>query len=256
MKNDTILLCILPEQRVKVPGDWSSIGYPVKVNRDLTACLLSVHKYDDGHRVPLPIEQWESAEKEYLFNVDVRIDFNLICKILFEIVLMRNGLYIYSGSVDLSNIDNNLITNQNLKIGKPAIDTSVWAASCAVSASRLVGFAPGDSPMDIFYVGWFPRQDPVAKFLAHRWNRWDPQRGVPFVPNGPSPSVASVEITFYGEENEGLGLYLGEAFQGLLSPEWLRNLLGKDAVIARLSKCNLQDWFYNGSVSDLEILYP
>lgn len=196
------------------------------------------------------------AKKDYSFNVDAKIDFGLICKTLFEIVSMRDGLYIYSGSVDLSDINNSLIFNQNIKMGKPTIYTAVWAASCVVSASRLVGFAPGDSPTDIFYVGWFPRRDPVAKFLTQRWNGWNPQQGVPFVPNGPSPSVASVEITFYGKENEGLGLYLGEAFQGLLSPEWLRNLLGKDAVIARLSKCSLQDWFYSGSVSDLEILYP
>jgi hypothetical protein len=57
MKSGATLLCILPEQRVRVPVDWSSIGYPVKINRELTACLLSVYKYDDGHRVPLPIER-------------------------------------------------------------------------------------------------------------------------------------------------------------------------------------------------------
>lgn len=256
MRCSDTLLCILPDQEVYVPADWSSIGYPVRSNRSLAACLLRVYKYEDGHCVPLPLEQWKSAERDYSFNVDAQIDFDIISKIIFGIASFKRGLYIYSGCLEISFFDNNLNVNRNLKVGKPSIYTTVWVASRAMSASRLVGFAPGDSPTDIFYVGWFPRGDPVAQFLSHRWSHWGPQQDMPFVPNGPSPSVAGVEITFYGEENEGLGLYLGEAFRDLLTPEWLRNLLGKNTVIARLTKYSLRDWFYRGGVSDLEILYP
>jgi hypothetical protein len=255
MKNAFTLLCILPEKKI-VLADWSDIGYPVKAERELAACLLSVYQYDNGNRVPLPVEQWEFAKKSYLFNVDAQISFYLIFKIVKKIVKMKKGLYIYSGSIDCLQIDENLKLNQNIKIGKSSSDATIWAASCAQNGSKLVGFAPGDSPIDTFYLGWFPLQDPMAKFLVHRWHLWNPEQDGPFVPRGPSPTVSSVEITFYGEENESLGLYIGEAFQSFLSPEWLRNLLGKGAVIARLSRYSLQDWFYSGSVSDLEILYP
>ncbi len=248
------ILCVLSGS-TWVQADWSDIHPNLQGNRKLSACLWTIYQYDDEHGTPVPIRDWNLAKRNCLINVSsAHFTFEYLLGLLLKIVGNRQGLFVYSGST--SRVLEPDIGGEpvSLKMCSCLWTSTVYVASCTAEAPQLRGFPPGGAPTDYFYLGWLPQEDPIATILWQRWAEWSWAECEPFLPQGPSPSRYSVELTLFGEENDGLGLYLGEEFLDKVSPQWLRALLGEEAIIGELVRGDLSRWSVAGNMEDLRRL--
>ncbi len=245
------VLCVLSD-RTWVRADWSVIHPNLQGNRKLTACLWTIYQYDDEHGVPIPIRDWDLAKRNCLINVSsAHFTFEYLLDLLLKIVGKRRGLFVYSGSTSCALEPDMGREHMTLKMCRCLWTSTVYVASCTAEASQLRGFPPENTPADYFYLGWLPQEDPIVTILLQRWAEWPCAECEPFLPQGPSPSRYSVELTLFGEENDGIGLYLGEQFWDKVSPQWLRALLGEEAIVAELVRGDLCRWSVAGSLEDL-----
>ncbi len=251
MSEQLPILCILSEA-TWVRADWTHMRSDLKAERKLTACFTNVYQYDaSGQRKP--ITDWEAAKRECLINIGNHFSFNFLVEVIKKIVGNRKGFLVYSGSTTEYSSAEPLVITPTFKACRDPIYAVTFAASCAEEFPLLQGFPPGDTPIDHFYLGWFPEKDSdIIDVILERWQRWPSPDFSPFLPNGPSPSLYSVEITFFGEENTMLGLYVGETFENRVCVKWLREVFGTEVLLKRLIRGELWRWAFAGSYEDLE----
>ncbi|MCX7688239.1 MAG: hypothetical protein N2045_09735 [Fimbriimonadales bacterium] len=230
---------------------WRFIEPPRRASRRLAACFTNIYQYDDsGQRIPL--HDLEAAEKAHALHIGNHFSFADLKELLTRIVGEREGLFVYSGTTSRI-LEGHTLDGAYLK-GRRAAEysTSVYTASCAPDLEMLQGFPPEDTPVDNFYLGWLPASEAeIIELLLQRWERWLSLEAQPFLPDGPSPSAQAVEITFFGEENTLMGLYLPESFPHPPNPEWLYGVFGQEVLVKRLIRGDLWHWAFTGSIADL-----
>lgn len=242
------VLCIVPSDFLVQP-DWTSIGCEAGQPRGLCACLANIHTYSaDG---PTPIFDWPAARRDYGIMVEDLLTVPELTGILDELVPQGRGLFVLSGGL--------------LSDGVPRPDpiqhvghrfdykTCMAFPGCAYIGSRGAILADlwGAETVANSLIAYYPSGDTVAEHVIGRYETWPDSDCGPMLPNGPSPSRRSVELTLVGDEGEFTGLFVSDDMQESITPARLRKILGEDAILATVETDDFWHWLDFCNVDEL-----
>lgn len=195
----------------------------------------------------VPIRDWKTTVEEHAVMIEQYQTFSQLAGLLSGLVAEKPGMFVYSGTL-LEGVEKEMRvevhtdTMRYLKTCPREPYSGDYAAACASSLENLVGFDPEVGHGLPFTLGWFPADDPIAPEIVRGYNQWPDATNESFLPAGPSLSTRSVELTGLGEDMAVIGLFIQDSCKPDLLPYRLREILGKDAVIAGVDVEDFWHW--------------